>query len=279
MIPDLPDLQFIAIRNIIFHEFHDCQRTPPLIERIRQSGVFRNPPIVTQLEDGSGRYMVLDGANRITALHQMEYPHVLVQVVHADDPGVVLQNWNHVIWEMDPRELLAGIRSIPDLNLVAVPRREDAEPDLWGDCGLAMLQVPRGATYNGCTGLTELVRRVELLNEIVDSYQDRCKLDRTMARDIGEIVDIYPNLAGLVIFPRFKIRNVMELAGAGYLLPTGITRFTISPRALHVNYPLEELKADKSLEEKNVELKEWINKRIESKGVRYYAEATFLYDE
>jgi hypothetical protein len=82
-----------------------------------------------------------------------------------------------------------------------------------------------------------------------------------------------------VIFPHFEVENVLELAGAGYLLPAGTTRFTVSPRALHLNYPLEELAADKPLEEKNADLQRWIQERIARKGVRYYAEATFLFDE
>jgi hypothetical protein len=82
-----------------------------------------------------------------------------------------------------------------------------------------------------------------------------------------------------VVFPNFKIDDILKLAGAGYLLPTGITRFTVSPRALHVNYPLFELASSKPLAEKNADLQEWIQKRMAQKGVRYYAEATFLYDE
>jgi len=53
----------------------------------------------------------------------------------------------------------------------------------------------------------------------------------------------------------------------------------VSPRALHLNYPLEELAADRPLEEKNEALQRWIQERIARKGVRYYAEATVLFDE
>jgi hypothetical protein len=69
-----------------------------------------------------------------------------------------------------------------------------------------------------------------------------------MARDVRTLEGVYPSLPRLVILSQFKIQDVLHLAGAGYLLPTGITRFSISPRALHVNYPLYELAADKTLE-------------------------------
>jgi L-serine kinase (ATP) / ParB family transcriptional regulator, heme-responsive regulator len=278
MIPSLPKLAFLAIDNLIFHEKHDNQRTIPLIERIRKSGFFRNPPIVAPLNDGSQRYMMLDGANRMSALQAMGFPHILVQVVEPDDPGLKLENWNHVVWEMATKDLLTSLNDIPSINLVPSVD-EDVKPDLWKDCGLALVQTYKGDTYTVCTPAKELERRVHLLNSIVDCYKDTCKLDRTMARDISSLDEIYPNLGCLVTFPQFEISQILELAGKGCLLPTGITRFTVSPRALHVNYPLYELATDKTLEEKNADLKAWIQRRIESKGVRYYAEATFLYDE
>jgi L-serine kinase (ATP) / ParB family transcriptional regulator, heme-responsive regulator len=277
MIPELPDLKFLKIDSVIIHEWHDEQRTPPLIEKIREGGLFRNPPIVTPLQDDSGRYMVLDGANRVTALRSMGFPDVLVQVVEPKHPGLRLENWNHVLWEMDSKVLLSDIRSIQDVNPVVM--EEQGQPNIMDDCGLALVQVPRGKKFTLCTDAEELVVKVALLNAIVDCYKDRCKLDRTMARDIYELEDVYPDLSGLIIFPQFKIQDVLVLAGQGYLLPTGITRFTVSPRALHVNYPLYELAADKPLEEKNEALQRWVQKRINKKGVRYYAEPTFLYDE
>ena len=278
MLGNLPHLAFLPVECLIIHEQHDDQRTPPLIERIRASGVFRNPPIVTPLQDSSGRYMVLDGANRTTALQMMGYPHALVQIVQPDDPGLKLENWNHVVWDMDPKDFLTGIRDIESINLLSIHRRE-MEPDLWGPCGLALIQIPRGRTFTVCTPTTRLVKRVDLLNAIVDVYKNRAHLDRTSDREIKPLKEIYSNLSGLVIFPHFEVEDVLKLASAGYLLPTGITRFTVSPRALHVNYPLTELASDKPIEEKNRALQEWIQKKIANKGVRYYAEATFLFDE
>jgi L-serine kinase (ATP) / ParB family transcriptional regulator, heme-responsive regulator len=277
MIPELPDLKFLRIDSVIIHEWHDEQRTPPLIEKIREGGLFRNPPIVTPLQDDSSRYMVLDGANRVTALRSMGFPDILVQVVEPKHPGLRLENWNHVLWEMDSKVLLSDIRSIQDVNPVVM--EEQGQPNIMDDCGLALVQIPRGKKFTLCTDAEELVVKVALLNAIVDCYKDRCKLDRTMARDIHELEDVYPDLSGLIIFPQFKIQDVLVLAGQGYLLPTGITRFTVSPRALHVNYPLYELAADKPLEEKNEALQRWVQMRINKKGVRYYAEPTFLYDE
>ena len=278
MIPDPPQLSFLPIGSLIFHERHDSQRTPPLIERIRESGLFRNPPIVAPLEDGSGRFMVLDGANRITALKEMGFPDVLVQIVQPGAPGLRLEKWNHVVWGLSPQDFLSGIQEIAGVTL-SQAENLDFQPDIMGDCGLALVQLPDRRRYAACSSSPELLRRVGLLHAIVDSYKERAWLDRTGVQDIELLAGVYADLSGLIVFPNFTIQDILQLSGAGNLLPAGITRFTVSPRALHVNYPLYELASHKPIEEKNAELQEWIQRRISQKGVRYYAEATFLYDE
>jgi len=275
---NLPKLTFLPVTDLITHERHDDQRTRPLIIRIRNSGVFRNPPIVSPLHDGSGRYMVLDGANRVTALREMDFPHVLVQVVDPDDPGLNLQNWNHVVWELNPQRFLNGIRAISEIRL-SPTHEEITEPSLEGDCHLALIRSCKGHAYTICTQADNLEIRVELLNRIVDSYKERSRLDRTSSQDVEKLAQIYPQLSGVVIFPPFKIQDVLRLAGEGYMLPSGITRFTIAPRVLHLNYPLEELQADRPIARKNEDLNRWLQERLEKKNVRYYAEPTFLFDE
>jgi hypothetical protein len=278
MIQEIPQLSFISLDKLVIHERHDDERTLPLIKRIRSSGVFRNPPIVAPLQDGTDRYMVLDGANRTTALKEMDYPDALVQVVQPDDPGLSLQNWNHVVWELSQKRFLSGIRQIPGIRCV-LTQEGAAEPNLSDECGSAIFQLANGKVYAVCTEAKDLEKRVDILNAVVDSYRERARLDRTSIREIAPLIDIYPRICGLVLFPHFKIEDVLRLASKGYLLPSGITRFTISPRALHLNYPLEELAAHKPLEEKNEALEKWLQERLARKGVRYYAEPTFLFDE
>lgn len=278
MVPSLPHLSFVPVASLLVHERHDDQRTLPLIRRIRASGVFRNPPVVAPLEDGSGCYMVLDGANRTAALRDMGFPHALVQVVQPDDPGLNLQNWNHVVWEMNPGRFLHALEAVEGLQIEPAAE-ETPGADLDFECGLVEVQLPDRRRFTICAVDRELVRRVELLNAIVDSYRGSGRLDRTLSQRVEPLAEIYPNLCALILFPQFDIHSLLHLAGAGYLLPTGITRFTISPRALHLDYPLEELAADRPLEEKNEALYRWLQERLNRKGVRYYAEATFLFDE
>jgi hypothetical protein len=222
--------------------------------------------------------MVLDGANRTTALADMGLPDALVQVVQTDDPGLNLENWSHVVWELNPVRFLTTIRNLPRIRLEPVYVGQ-FNPELRTSCDLAAIVSCKGRTYRVCSPTEDLDTRAGLLNELVDSYRTSARLDRTNVRDVSRLAEIYPMFSGLVIFPQFKIEDIMRLAGKGFLLPSGITRFTISPRALHLDYPLAELAADKPLDEKNVVLRTWLKAKLERKGVRYYAEATFLFDE
>ena len=277
MLRELPHLEFLPIEQLLIHEWHDPQRTPPLIKRIRESGIWRNPPVVAPLPDQSQRYMVLDGANRFTALQEMGFRDILVQVIAPDSQGLRLHTWNHVVWQMDLTLFSRNVQSIPNTELSAAS--EGIEPDLFGDCGIALIQYPNGQVKALCTDAEQILDRVEILNSLVNSYKSHGHLDRTSVRDIHDLHGVYENLCGLVIFPVFEITDIMKLAGAGHLLPTGITRFTIAPRALHLNYPLEELENQKPLAQKNFKLRQWLQERIANKGIRFYAEPTFLFDE
>ncbi|HSF80572.1 MAG TPA: ParB N-terminal domain-containing protein [Anaerolineales bacterium] len=277
-IRDLPLLAILPLEKMLLHERHDQQRSPHLLESVRASGILRNPPIVSPLHDRTGRYMVLDGAHRTLVMQQLGLAHILAQVVEPDDPGLALNPWNHVLWELEPEVFHQSIASIPYLNLEPL-QNSYLGWDSPNKQILALIKLPDGKVYAVHPPTSDLVTRVNFLNTLVERYKDRSRMDRTNLQDMQSLRKLYPQVTGLVIFPPFRIEEVMYLAGAGYLLPTGTTRFTISPRALHVNYPLSELTADTSLEDKNARLQKWLQERLADKGVRYYAEATFLFDE
>jgi len=277
-IRDLPLLAILPLEKMLLHEHHDQQRSPHLLENVRFSGVLRNPPVVSPLHDRTGRYMVLDGAHRTLVMQQLGMPHLLAQVVEPDDPGLALNPWNHVLWELEPEEFFHSIAEVPYIELEPCNNPQPVWETIHRQA-LAQILLPTGVAYLVYPPTNDLITRVNFLNTLVDRYKERARMDRTSLVDMPSLRKLYPQVTGLVIFPRFRIEEVMYLAGAGYMLPTGTTRFTISPRALHVNYPLEELSSALSLEEKNARLQKWLQERLAVKGVRYYAEATFLFDE
>ncbi len=274
--PNLPQLHVLPLASLVLHEEHDDQRARPLIERLRESGVLRNPPIVSPLQDGSGRYMVLDGANRVTAARMMYLPHIMAQVVEPDDPNLRLMTWNHVVWGMEPSTLAEAIHQIPRLVLKTLKPGKPIVP--CAGCLPVGILLPDGSGWVACTG-EDTIEQVGFLHAIVNTYKYRAHLDRTSQDDIQQLKGLYSDLTALIVFPNLSIRVLLSLVGQGYILPSGITRFAISPRALHVNYPLEELASASPLEEKEEALQRWLRERLKNKNVRYYAEATFVFDD
>lgn len=279
MLDNFPTIKIVPTDKLVVHEHHDDQRTPPLIEKLKASGIIKNPPIVMPLHDDTGRYMVLDGANRTTALTRMGLPHTIAQVVEPDALPLELQTWNHVCWGISPEDFFDELNSIEEIDL------EEIDPtvgmrQLYNHRILILVQRPDSPnTFAGFYDKGELVERIQLLHKVVDSYKTRASLDRTRVQQISALKNIYEDLSGLVIFPPFQISEVQQLTSEGYLFPPGITRFSIAPRALRLNYPLEALEADQSLEEKNSALTQWIQAKMAKKSVRFYAEPTVLFDE
>jgi hypothetical protein len=275
-----PDLRILPIDLLVEHEYNDVQRTAPLAKRLEQEGLLKNPPVVTPSGEDDPRYVVLDGANRVTALHMLKYPHILAQVVVYEQPQVTLTTWHHVIECMDPKSLTAELSALEDIDLILTDR-------LRARAGLArreyLMYVIR-ADGEVFAARTKIPKRAvhdqnRLLNAMVNTYKDRCALHRVMTEDLDAVKEIYPQLAGLVIFPQYDTSEVLELAQDGELLPAGLTRHLIQGRALRINYPLSELKSGDSLEEKNARLKAWLVKKLATKEVRFYGETTYLFDE
>ena len=276
MIPNLPTLRILPLESLILHEDHDHQRTEPLVKRLRRAGILRNPPIVMPLTDGTDRYMVLDGANRVTSLTEMEFPHIVAQVVKPDDVHVNLQTWNHIVWGMNAKTLISSIRKIKGLEVIKVNTLRSLDAPKYVP---VQIRLPDGKLFLLAETPSQLDRHIKTLHQIVNTYKTRASLDRTSQTLIDSFKHVYSDLTALVIFPSFKIKTILKLAAQNIVLPTGITRFTVSPRALHLNYPLHELSSGKPIEYKEEYLQEWIEEHVKNKGIRFYAEQTFLFDE
>ena len=276
MIANLPTLRILPLESLVLHEDHDYQRALPLVEKLRAAGVLRNPPIVMPLTDESNRYMVLDGANRVTSLREIEFPHIVAQVVEPGNPNVNLQTWNHVTWGMKTRTFVSRLRKIKELGLEKVNIRKSLDAPKYVP---VQVRLPDGGFYILRERPSDLPTHINTLHKIVNVYKTSASLDRTSQTLIDTFKHVYPDITALIIFPHFKIKTVLKLAAQQIMLPTGITRFTVSPRALHLNYPLHELSSAKPMAYKEEYLQQWVEERVKKKGVRLYSEATFLFDE
>lgn len=273
----LPDLRFVPADALVPHEQHDEQRAGPLVQRMRDQGVMRNPPIVAPLP-GEARYVVLDGANRATAARTAGLPHLLVQVVNYDAPGIRLTTWHHALSAYPVAELHRALADVGGLECCDTDLRH-ARAVLARREAIAFIAEggDRACTLHGSG---DLHQRNALLNTVVDAYRSRTRFYRVPHDSLTEAKSRHPEVTALVVFPHFEPAEVIELATSGARLPAGITRHLIPWRALRVNVPLERL-ADtgQSLDEKNRWLEGWLLEKLHQRQVRFYEEPTVLFDE
>lgn len=272
-----PDLRIVPLGALVPHEEHDAQRSEPLIARIVEAGTWLNPPVVAPM--GGERFVILDGANRHFALQSLGYPYILVQVVDYESSAVQLDTWHHVVSGLSWFEFLRNIRELPDLEVEST--------DLLGArAALAQRQVLAytvlrdGQAYTLESTAHTLAQRNHALRQIVDTYKARGVLNRINTDTLSTARQLYPDAVAIVVFPHYEPVEIVVAARDGAYLPPGITRHVIHGRAMRLHYPLAAFRDDgTTLEQKNAELKTWTQERNALKQVRYYAEATFLFDE
>jgi hypothetical protein len=273
---EFPTFEIIPINKATPHELHDLQRTPPLIENLRASGVMINPPLFSPFDDDSGQYMVLDGANRLYAFIEMDFPHILAQVVPANSPSLSLSSWNHVIWDMATSVLLKSIKGISTISLLEI-EENDLENNRHET--IASIHTPGDRVYKIISKNQDLKTCASVMKDVMDTYKRVARFDRIPLRNVESVQGLYEDITAIVSYPQFNIHEVFDLCREGILLPSGITRFRVTPRALKVNYPLDELASAKSLKEKNLTLTQWLQDQLANKSVRFYAESTLIFDE
>lgn len=275
----LPELRVVAVAALIPHEREDETRTEALDARLKESGVLKNPPVVTRAGSSEEeRFVVLDGANRVAAARAAAMPHLLVQVVRYDDPAIRLSTWHHALSGIPFESLERDLARVPGLTR----RRE-----VWSHAR-ALLARREAIAYvlheEDCAltlhGGRDLEERNVLLNAVVDVYAERVPFHRVMRETLGEARARFPDVTALMVFPHFEPDEILEIAMSGARLPAGITRHVIPGRALRVNVPLEFLADSKpALDSKNRWLDSWLADRVSGRHVRFYEESTVLFDE
>lgn len=266
----LPDLRIVPAAQVFLHEDADPVRVERLSVRLRQDGALRNPPIAAGLPGDA--FVVLDGANRVSALTRLEAPVIPLQVVDYDDPAVRLDVWRHLIVErLDVPDALraAGValeRSTRDAAGAALRGREIA---CYIVTGSGTFVVPLSPDRLLATTLTE----------VVASYKGSARIYRVPTEDFDALVREYGDVSAVVVFPRLQKQDILTIANSAARLPTGITRHLIPGRALRVNVPLELLSGPGDATRKHERLRDLIRQRLLDNSVRYYPEGAFLFDE
>jgi len=260
-------LRFVDIMQVMPHEQVDPQRVAKLKQRLQTEGILMDPPMVMQAEN---YYIVLDGATRLTALKELGYPHLVVQVISAAEV-MGLHTWNHALCNIAPDHLIELLGQLAEIELVATT----ADHVLTHN-DLCYLQTVAGV----CFLLRPKVRQNWLvaLNKLTESYIQASQVQRTIERDLLTLHDEFPTLAALIIFPEFTVKQVLQVAQSAHFFPAGITRFIIHGRVLRLNVDLAVLKSSQTLVEKNHWLHDFLVQKLNLGKIRYYEEPIYLLD-
>lgn len=269
-IGELPELHMADLDDVVLHEDPDMERVARLVERFSAEGVLKNPPVVGR--SPGRRRIVLDGANRITALRKMGYSHVLVQELDLSDPGLSLGTWHHAIERLGIDELVDHASSVAGARLEETDQSPDVEP------GLARFHFRDGRVVT-IQGAEDLEHRVAQLHQLTRVYHRFAHFDRVSYTDLDDLTRHYRDFTALLVFRPFTLNDLQQLTQQDRRVPSGVTRILLPKRALRFNLQLEMLRAGLSAEEKEEWLQQAILEKVAGKAIRFYREPTFFFDE
>ena len=104
-------------------------------------------------------------------------------------------------------------------------------------------------------------------------------MERTLLTDLPRLIEQFPQLTAVAIFPQFAPQTVFDVASKGGFVPAGLTRFVIPGRILRLNMELDRLKENDTLAAKRDWFKKYLADRLTSSRLRYYQEPVVLLDD
>lgn len=269
-----PQLQVLALEKLLLHEEVGADRVERLREQLVREGLLRNPPVAAPL--GSGNFLLLDGATRVTALQSLGCSAVVAHVVEYPGEAVTVRTWSHFLpgWELETfahcsRQLGFTLQhcSLPEAQRALAERTCIAVATTDGQEALTLQPPPEFSLAAS-------------LRQLVHTYARSGHFQRVSWEEVSLLRRHGEPLSGVfLMFPTFSAEEIRQLALSGERLPSGITQHLVAGRLLHANIPLVELLSPTSVEEKNTWLQQWWQERLRCCRLRYYPEPTFVLEE
>lgn len=265
-------LMVVPLNRVFPHEKIDPRRVKKLSDKLKSDRYFKNPPIVVEAGE---RYVVLDGATRTTAFRLLGYRHIIVQAVD-DKTKCTLDTWFHAIRGIGLKRLYRLLKDLPEITMREVEAEcKVLEKEKTEELCCLMTTDQRVYQIHPAAGVDPL----KALNRLTEYYIENSHVARSIVSDIPVLKNKFKDLAGLVVFPKYSMERVLNLACRDQVLPAGITRFIIPGRVMHLNADLEYLKSDEPLDKKNIWLDQMVLEKMANEKVRYYEEPIYLLDE
>ena len=276
-----PLLELVPTQSIRFHEHPEGNRTERLRKRIERDAQLRNPPIVTGM--GDGRYLLLDGANRVSAFLALGYSMMPVQLVDYGDPAVQLKGWHHLLLEGAPLTLREQYEKLPGVRVEAVGKADlDKLLELRQVLCVLVEDAQRwwGLFPDGGSGDLPVRQRVGILEAIVGAYEGQSRLERIKLANYDQLPAVVANVQHRIcLFPTLRKEELLQAAGEGLLIPTGLTRHLIPGRALGINLKLDFLTSEGSDDDKKARFSEFVENLAMEGRIRFYEESVFIMNE
>jgi hypothetical protein len=192
----------------------------------------------------------------------------------VDYHEVELDTWGHLVTGISQETFTQSLAKV-SLNL-DLTTRQDARERLARHEIAASIANSNGEVF----ALTGGASDTQVLHQLTSVYNGQSIIHRVTTDDLTELLPYHDDVTALIRFPRYTPEEILYLASNGHKLPTGITRHVIPGRALRVNLPLSVLMDEgRTTEGKNERLRAWISHKLARREIRYYQEATFLFDE
>jgi hypothetical protein len=270
-----PILRIVPLEQLRFHEAPETDRAARLVERLAEDRHILNPPIVAPLKNTEG-YLLIDGANRISAMRLLGYTCVPVQIIDYDDPALRLGSWHHAVMRLSWSNWIEQARAQGlAVELVSTADAEGALATREA-CAVFLAAAQNAALLPASNNLRA---DVHAITRLIDTYKKSYPFERVDQTNFLELQGFYPDLAALVLFPPFEKSEVMQLVTDNLKLPTGLTRHSIPGRVLRMNIQLDVLRSDLSLEDKNEWLEAFVRMRMQERHVRFYPEPVYIFDD
>ncbi len=271
---DLFQLEILPIDRIVEHEVFDVQRMEPILARLQEEKKLVNPILVAPMPDG--RYLQLDGMNRLSAFRTLNIPAIAAQIVdYGNDEQVKLFSWMH-LYRITTSELFASLRSaqvttghpahiqIPEFEngwVATVQPFPDLSTGAQSAPSISVLE-DRSDKEKAQT-ILGLVQAYESAGIVRERVPDHLSTDA-----LAQYTLAHADTHGSILFPRFTKKHIIALVKDGGLLPAGITRHVVKNRCLNVSVPIALMAENLSLEEKNTRF----DTLLSSRAVRRYEE-------
>jgi len=274
----LPVLKIIPLDEIILHEDHSPERAQRLAKRITEDSRLRNPILVARINK-IGKYMVLDGATRTTALRSLGFRDVLTQVVNYYSNDITLDTWHHLIPTtkkngfFDEIAAKCGVvfeNATMQKAETMLRKRQIMSYFLFFDNTCLTMREPSGKPSEQIKKLREVVQSCETLGKIV----------RIHYTEVGDNLRKDGTIFMANIFPSYSKEELVRFAQSDIRLPAGITRHIVPGRVLGFEVQSSFLASHKiTVHKKNELLNKMLEQKVAQNQMRFYPESVFVFND